>query len=362
MTDGDIQDALLKAGWNHRHILEAFLSSISPMVAVPLPPVAEPKIEADQPRIRVKDLKKYFKDVKAVDGIDLEVKKGTVLAILGPNGAGKTTLIRLLTTLLKPDAGEAKVNGYDVLREAGKVREIIGLTGQFTAIDEILTGRENLEMAAKLYHLSDETARNRASELLLRFDLLDASDRSVWTYSGGMKRRLDLAASLVANPQILFLDEPTSGLDPRSRTELWHIIKELVGDGATVLLTTQYLEEADHLAHHIVVIDKGRIIASGTSRELKEKVGGDVLELHLTDHTQSHRAAAAIEALGKEQPRINELEGHVTMPIRGGASVLVDAVRRLDQARINLADIVLRRPTLDDVFLVLTGHEAEEKF
>ncbi|KKT50585.1 MAG: ABC transporter ATP-binding protein [Candidatus Yanofskybacteria bacterium GW2011_GWA1_44_21] len=354
MSDGEIQAELLSVGWNHGDVRQAFLDNISPELENP-PIEQSEKIEAV---VSVRGLIKHYGSVRAVDGIDFEIPKGSILALLGPNGAGKTTLVRMLGTLITPDSGQALIGGHDVIKSPDDVRKIIGLTGQFSAVDMVLTGRENLVMIGRLCHLSKLEAENRARELLIRFGLSDAADRQVKTYSGGMMRRLDVAASIIAHPEVLFLDEPTTGLDPHGRIELWHIIKELVAKDVTVLLTTQYLDEADHLADQIVVIDKGKIIAKGTSQELKAQVGGDVLELHLTDHSQAHRAAAAIEALGIEKPRIEELEAHIFMPVRGGASVLADAIRRLDQARIDLADIVLRRPTLDDVFLKLTGHVA----
>lgn len=352
MTDGQIQAALLEVGWTHEDIRNAFLNMLSPQPAL--------VFENSTPVVSVRGLIKHYGNVKAVDGLDFDIPRGTVLALLGPNGAGKTTLIRILGTLITPDSGQAIIGGHDVVKESGPVRKIIGLTGQFSAVDMVLTGRENLVMIGRLCRLSKSDAENRADDLLKRFGLGDAADRAVRTYSGGTLRRLDIAASIIARPQVLFLDEPTTGLDPHGRIELWYIIKELVNQGVTILLTTQYLDEADHLADQIMVIDKGKIIAKGTSQELKAQVGGDVLELHLIDHSQANRAAVAIEALGIEKPRIEELEGHISMPVKGGTSVLVDAIRRLDQARINLADIVLRRPSLDDVFISLTGHTTKQ--
>jgi ABC-2 type transport system ATP-binding protein len=289
----------------------------------------------------------------------LEVKRGSVTALLGPNGAGKTTLVRILATLLIPEHGSARVAGFDVVRDAQELRSIIGLAGQYAAIDEALTGRENLEMVGRLYHLSVPVVRQRAKELLHQFNLDDAGDRVLKTYSGGMRRRLDLAASLVIRPQILFLDEPTTGLDPRGRFALWHVIRELVEDGTTVLLTTQYMEEADQLADKIFVMDHGRIVAQGTANELKNQVGGDVLELHIFNHELANEAADLITKFGSEVPRVNEDTSVVTMPITGGAAVLIDVVRELDASDIKINDIILRRPSLDDVFMTLTGHSAE---
>lgn len=309
-----------------------------------------------QADIVVEDVHKAYGDVKALSGVSLTVAPGTILGLLGPNGAGKTTLVRILTTLLIPDAGSARVAGYDVVQDAQSVREIMGLAGQYAAIDENLTGHENLTMVGRLYHLSRAEAKQRAAELLAYFQLDDASSRLAKTYSGGMRRRLDLAASLVARPKVLFLDEPTAGLDPASRIGLWKIIKSLVSGGTTVLLTTQYLEEADRLTDRIAVIDHGRLVAQGTARELKSQVGGDVIELHVVTPTDAPRAAAGIAALGSHTPEVDTDAGRVTMSVTGGTNVLVETVRRLDQAGITLADIVLRQPSLDEVFLSLTGH------
>ncbi|MFQ5794387.1 MAG: ATP-binding cassette domain-containing protein [Candidatus Bipolaricaulia bacterium] len=309
--------------------------------------------------IRVAGLHKSFETVQALDGVDLVVHQGTVLALLGPNGAGKTTLVRILTTLLAPDAGQAQVAGYDIVRDAAALRSVIGLTGQYASVDENLTGRENLEMVGRLYHLGRAEARRRADELLKCFELTDAAHRLVKTYSGGMRRRLDLGASLVARPQVLFLDEPTIGLDPRGRIGLWEIIKELVSDGTTLLLTTQYLEEADHLADKIAVIDTGRIIAQGTADELKSQVGGEVLELHVSDQTMIETAVDRITTLGVAVSQIDSESGQITIPVTDGTSVLTEVMRRFDAAGITLSDLALRRPTLDDVFLTLTGHTTE---
>jgi ABC-2 type transport system ATP-binding protein len=310
--------------------------------------------------IRAEGLRKSFGEVKALDGVDLGVREGTVLGLLGPNGAGKTTVVRILTTLLAPDGGRAEVAGCDVVRDAAVLRSVIGLAGQYAAVDETLTGRENLELVGRLYHLDRPEARRRADVLLERFDLGHAAHRVVRTYSGGMRRRLDLAASLVNRPRVLFLDEPTTGLDPRSRRGLWDMIKELVADGTTLLLTTQYLEEADRLADDIAVIDLGRVIARGTADELKDKVGGEVLEIRVADRDQVQAAAREVGACcGTADAQIDANAGELTVPTAEGATVLAEVVRRLDTAGIRISDLTLRRPTLDDVFLALTGHGAE---
>lgn len=310
--------------------------------------------------ITARGLVKKYGDVVALDGLDLTVPEGTVFGLLGPNGAGKTTAVRILTTLLKPDSGTATVDGIDVLRKPNAVRRVIGLTGQYAAVDEYLTGRENLRMFGDLYHLPSAYVKERSQELLERFDLADAADRSLRTYSGGMRRRLDLAASLIAKPRVLFLDEPTTGLDPRSRIGLWEVITDLVADGTTVLLTTQYLEEADQLAEEIVVIDHGRVIARGTSDVLKDQVGGDRLEVVVTDPAQLDAAAQTLSPVSQGEVTIDREAAKVIAPVVGGSLTLVEGVRALDAANIGIADVVLRRPTLDDVFLTLTGHAAEE--
>ena len=313
------------------------------------------------PVILCDDVRKHYGQVKAVDGVDLAVSSGTVLGLLGPNGAGKTTMVRILTTLLHPDGGRATVAGYDVVRQAEELRHVIGLAGQYAAVDENLTGQENLEMVGRLYHLPVVEARRRATEVLERFDLTDAADRTAKTYSGGMRRRLDLGASLVGRPQVLFLDEPTTGLDPRSRLEMWDIIRELVHDGTTLLLTTQYLEEADRLADSIAVIDRGKVIAEGTSDELKTRVGGEVLALRVSDRSRVPAAAGAVLGLGPGGGKVDNNTGELTIPVGvEGPGILTEAIRRLDAERIVLADVSLRRPTLDDVFLSLTGHAVEE--
>ncbi len=312
-----------------------------------------------QHSIVVDNIRKSYGAVHALRGGSLFVEKGTILGLLGPNGAGKTTLVRILTTLLKPTGGAATVEGYDIVRDAGLVRQLIGLAGQYAAVDENLTGRENLIMVGKLYHHTRREASARAHELLTQFGLVDAADRTLKTYSGGMRRRLDLAASLVNKPQVLFLDEPTTGLDPGSRLALWRIIRELVKDGTTVLLTTQYMEEADHLADTIVVIDKGSIVAKGTPSELKSMVGGDVLEFRLVDPSRAEEAARQIRSLGPGSPEIDAELGIVRLPVSDDTGILPKAIRALDIAHIAVEDLALRRPTLDEAFLKLTGHRAE---
>ncbi len=298
-------------------------------------------------------------EVRALDGVDLEVREGTVLGLLGPNGAGKTTTVRILATLLKPNAGNARVAGFDVLREAQSVRKAIGLSGQYAAVDENLTGRENLWMFGRLYHLSSVEARTRADELLERFQLEEAAGRVAKTYSGGMRRRLDLAAALIGRPRVLFLDEPTTGLDPRGRLGMWDVIRTQVREGTTLLLTTQYLEEADELANKIAVVDHGKIIARGTADELKAKVGGERIEVVVHDRADLPRAIELLVRATEGEHTVDDHVRRITVPARGGARSLVQVVRDLDEARIAIDDIALRRPTLDDVFLSLTGHAAE---
>ncbi len=310
--------------------------------------------------IEVHGVGKRFGEVVALNGLDLTVPTGTVFGLLGPNGAGKTTLVRILATLLAPSSGRAAVLGYDVVREPLAVRRRIGLAGQFAAVDEELTGRENVEMIARLYRLPRGDARRRAAELLERFELVEAADRRVSTYSGGMRRRLDLAAGLIGRPPVVLLDEPTTGLDPRSRQELWRIVDELRRDGTTVLLTTQYLEEADRLAQRIGVVDRGRIAAHGTAAELKAAVGATILSVRLADRVAAHDASVALASLGAaEQPHVDAADGEIRLAVEDpGASA--EAVRRLDARQLEIASVELHQPTLDDVFLTLTGHPAEE--
>lgn len=310
--------------------------------------------------IEAEGIEKAFGDVHALAGVDLAVPTGTVLGLLGPNGAGKTTMVRVLTTLLRPDAGSARVAGLDVVHDANTVRRRIGLAGQYAAVDENLTGFENLEMVGRLYHLGTKRSRERARELLERFDLAEAGDRPARTYSGGMRRRLDLAAALVAQPPVLFLDEPTTGLDPRSRLSMWDLVEGLVSDGTTVLLTTQYLDEADRLADSIAVIDHGRVIAKGTSDELKDQIGGERLVVAVTGLDGS--ASAAALALAGLEARDGDalVEGtEVSVGLHDRTGAIAAAVRLLDGAGVDVQDIGIRRPTLDDVFLRLTGHAAE---
>lgn len=309
--------------------------------------------------VEAKHLVKTYRngEVKALNDLSLDVEEGTVLGVLGPNGAGKTTTVRILATLLKPDSGSATVAGIDVIKHPEKVREVIGLSGQYAAVDETLTGWDNLVMFGRLYHLGRKNSVDRANELLERFDLVEAAKRPIKTYSGGMRRRLDLAASLIVKPKVLFLDEPTTGLDPRGRQDMWSVIQELVTGGVTVLLTTQYLEEADQLADEIAVIDRGTVIARGTSDALKTKVGGEKLEITVDNAD-----------IAKTQEIVTRVSGHsayvntrtVSAPVVNGSKDLMEALRALDDAKIHPLDIGLRRPSLDDVFLSLTGHVAEE--
>ncbi len=313
------------------------------------------------PAIVVEGIVKRFGKVEALRGVDLQVPPSTVLGLLGPNGAGKTTAVRILTTLLSPDEGRATVVGYDVVRQAEQLRHVIGLAGQNAAVDENLTGLENLEMVGRLYHVPAAEAKKRGEEILERFELSDAAHRTAKTYSGGMRRRLDLGASLVGHPQVLFLDEPTTGLDPRGRIEMWDIIRELVMEGTTLLLTTQYLDEADRLADKIAVIDLGQVIAEGTSDELKARVGGEMLALRVVDRGRAAEAAGSVLGLGPGGGNVDNNTGEINVPVGSdGTAILTEAVRRMDAEGIQLADISLRRPTLDDVFLALTGHAAEE--
>jgi ABC transporter DrrB family efflux protein len=314
-----------------------------------------------EPVIRVEGIVKRFGATRALAGVDLDVAEASVFGLLGPNGAGKTTLVRILTTLLTPDAGNAQVLGHDLLEDPNAVREVVALTGQFAAVDEMLTGRENLQMFGRLFGLAPATARQRADELLERFDLADAADRRARTYSGGMRRRLDLASSMLTRPRVLFLDEPTTGLDPRSRNEIWSVVRELVRDGTTLLLTTQYLEEADQLADRIAVIDHGEVIAEGTGSELKDKVGGQILEVELVDAAERDNARAALTKIGCGDPEPGERLAQLTLPApRDGLEMIEDAAAALRRAEIAVSDLGLRRPTLDDVFLQLTGAPSSE--
>jgi ABC-2 type transport system ATP-binding protein len=313
------------------------------------------------PAVRVEGLVKRFGSTTALDGVDLEVPEGIVFGLLGPNGAGKTTLVRILASLLEPDAGRAELLGHDVVTESSKVREMLALTGQFAAVDDLLTGRENLEMFGRLFRLTGTKARRRASELLERFELIDAGDKPAKGYSGGMRRRLDLASSLLTQPRVLFLDEPTTGLDPRSRNEIWEVVRDLRRNGTTILLTTQYLEEADQLADKIAVIDRGRVIAEGTGSELKDRVGGQILEVELIDAQQRDKAEAALLRVGCGAPERDERPNRLVLPApREGLVLVEEAAAELRRAGIVVADMGLRRPTLDDVFLQLTGQPSSE--
>ncbi len=311
--------------------------------------------------IHAEGLVKTFGKVRALDGLDLHVDEGSLLALLGPNGAGKTTAVRIFTTLLKPDSGRATVAGFDVTRDPDRIKSHIGLAGQSVAIDEYLTGLENIEMIGQLYHLSARDAKNRALELVVQFDLTDAANRMAKTYSGGMRRRLDLAASLVALPPVLFLDEPTTGLDPRSRRQMWGVISSLVAEGTTILLTTQYLEEADELANRIAVVDLGRVIAEGTSDELKNRVGGNRIEVAVARDGDLSRAAEVVRRHLSTDVTIDPHQRRIVGPSLNGTSELASLVREFDAAGIDITDLQLHRPSLDDVFLTLTGHQAEQE-
>ncbi|HEV7981015.1 ATP-binding cassette domain-containing protein [Amycolatopsis sp.] len=315
---------------------------------------------ASEVAVSAKALVKTYGSTRALDGVDLEIPSGQVLGLLGPNGAGKTTTVRILTTLLQPDSGEAMVAGHNVLADPDAVRRSIGLSGQYAAVDENLTGFENLYMVARLYGKKKPAARERARELLSRFRLEEAADRPAKGYSGGMRRRLDLAGALVAEPIVVILDEPTTGLDPGGRMDAWQVIRELVADGTTVLLTTQYLEEADQLADTIVVIDKGKVIARGTADELKGQIGGERLELVVSSPDEVAPTAKVLLEIGSGEPTVDTHTRKVDVLVEGGTKALIEALRRLDALGVNVLDIGLHRPTLDDVFLSLTGHATDE--
>jgi ABC-2 type transport system ATP-binding protein len=317
-------------------------------------------MSADNNAIVVKGLRKSFKNLTVLDGIDFSVKRGTVLALLGPNGAGKTTTVRILSTLLLPDSGQALINGFDVVKEADEVHSLIGLTGQYAAVDEYLTGKENLHMIGRLYRLSRPDIKRRSQELLELFDLVEASARAVKTYSGGMRRRLDLAVSLIASPPIIFLDEPTTGLDPRSRLIMWDIVEQLVAAGTTILLTTQDMDEADRLADKIVVIDGGKIIAEGTSDELKLRVGSERLEVTIAGRVSSFEAAKNVFDDDGDGLHLDSKRRTLSLATKGGVHQLKQVLSRLDEAGLDVEHVSFRRPTLDDVFLTLTGRTTEQ--
>ena len=310
--------------------------------------------------VRAEGLVKTYGKVTALDGLDLSVPEGSVLGVLGPNGAGKTTAVKVLTTLVRPDSGRASVGGVDVVADPAAARRLIGVSGQNAAVDEYLTGFENLDMVGRLYHLGARASRERARELLAEFDLVDAGDRVAKGYSGGMRRRLDLAGALVARPPVLFLDEPTTGLDPRSRTSMWQVIRGLVSEGTSLLLTTQYLEEADLLADNIVVVDHGRVIAEGTADQLKAQVGGERLQVTVTDAAKLPRAEELLTPLAVGPVVREEERRGLLVPVSGGSAQLMDALRLLDADGIGVDDVGLRRPTLDDVFLILTGRSTDQ--
>jgi ABC-2 type transport system ATP-binding protein len=312
-----------------------------------------------EPVIEAQGLVKRFGEVEALSGLDLVARRGQVVAVLGPNGAGKTTFVRTVSTLVRPDGGSLRVAGVDAVRHPEQVRQVIGLAGQYAAVEEAMTGRENVEMVARLFGQSRRLAARNAAVVLEQLGLTDDADRLVRTYSGGMRRRLDLGASLVGAPRLLLLDEPTTGLDPRSRNDLWEAIRRLVASGTDVLLTTQYLDEADHLAQHVVIVDHGRVVAEGNPGELKSRVGRDLVEVHAHDRADLPRLADALGRVGESEPRVDEITGRVTVPVVDGRAAIARAVRALDQADVDVDDIGLRRPTLDEVFLALTGKPIE---
>jgi ABC-2 type transport system ATP-binding protein len=311
--------------------------------------------------IHAEGIVKRFGDTLALDGVDLSVDRGRVLGLLGPNGSGKTTLVRILTTLLRADTGSGQVAGCDIVADAARLRSQIGLAGQYAAVDELLTGRENLELVGLWYHLPKSEYRRRAQDMLERLSLSDAANRRVGGYSGGMRRRLDIGASLIARPPVLFLDEPTTGLDPQTRNVLWEFIEELVEAGTTVLLTTQYMEEAERLAHSIVVLDVGRVIAQGTSRELKEQIGGDVLEVRVKRVEDLDRARSILAGLAGSSPHVDASERLVTVPASGGTHFLIAVGQRFEEEQVSLDDLGIRHPSLDDVFLSLTGASSTDR-
>jgi len=316
--------------------------------------------KSTKPAIDARNIKKYYKNVHALDGVSIMVKKGKIFGLLGPNGAGKTTLVKAMTTLLKPDSGSLNIGGMDAISHPGDVRKIIGLAGQYASVDEVMTGRENIEMVGRLYHINAETVKKRTEDILKRFELTEAADRPVKTYSGGMRRRLDLGASLVGEPEILFLDEPTTGLDPRTRLELWKLIRQLNDDGVTILLTTQYLDEADELADYIALIDQGKLITEGTADELKSKLGDDVIEITLTNAKDAKAALPIVEKSTHHEPLLKPNGKKITVKSTEGTKGLSHVIKHLDDAGIKPSEVSLHRPTLDDVFLELTGKPTSE--